>query len=593
MVITADRPEIILAKTLLIFPPFWEPTQPYLALPALSSYLRHHGYSVEQWDLNLDFHDTVIAADWLAELVVTRGAYLKSQQVDIAAVLAGLPQIDDAKALLRSPRYYDPDAFIQARATLEKAYNLLSALYYPTQISIHSLVMYARSSSSLEVTMAAQDRQANPFIEFYERRVLARIEALQPTLIGLSIADITQIIPAMTLAFMIRERWPLIHVTVGGSLFSKFAGALQQQPRPAFELLFHSVVKGEGEIPLLGLVQALEQGTDLATVPGLVYPDAQGQVQINPPGEPMSMNDIWAPDFDGLPLERYWAPEVILPVLGSRDCYWKDCTFCDHYVTYAPQYRVRKPELMADDLAELVTKYQARHFSFGDETMSPHYARRLAEGILARNLDFSWSMLSRLQKGFDPETCNLLRQSGCTYVMLGLESANPQVSAWMEKGTVNQRSVEVYQNLDQAGIYNFSFVFFGFPGETREMATETMQFITEHHRYMHAIGAGTFSLKKYSPMFRHPERYGVVALDPNDVADDWTVDVGFSVDRGMTPAEAQAFYREFSQHVWDLYRVPLWMVENSRSTVFLYLNHYGKDWMQQTSFRDRVQVVLL
>ena len=32
--------------------------------------------------------------------------------------------------------------------------------------------------------------------------------------------------------------------------------------------------------------------------------------------------------YDGLPLEKYFSPEVVLPAFSSRGCYWRRCTFC-------------------------------------------------------------------------------------------------------------------------------------------------------------------------------------------------------------------------------------------------------------------------
>ena len=45
------------------------------------------------------------------------------------------------------------------------------------------------------------------------------------------------------------------------------------------------------------------------------------------------------PDFDGLPLDRYFVPERIIPYLATRGCYWGRCTFCDHGQGYFDQYR--------------------------------------------------------------------------------------------------------------------------------------------------------------------------------------------------------------------------------------------------------------
>src|SRR2546422_5714033 len=44
-------------KTMLLFPPEWVPTAPYLALPSLTAVLRQHGHEVVQKDVNIEMYD--------------------------------------------------------------------------------------------------------------------------------------------------------------------------------------------------------------------------------------------------------------------------------------------------------------------------------------------------------------------------------------------------------------------------------------------------------------------------------------------------------------------------------------------------------
>src|SRR5947208_12863520 len=44
-------------KTMLLFPPEWVPTAPYLALPSLTAVLRQHGHEVIQKDVNIEMYD--------------------------------------------------------------------------------------------------------------------------------------------------------------------------------------------------------------------------------------------------------------------------------------------------------------------------------------------------------------------------------------------------------------------------------------------------------------------------------------------------------------------------------------------------------
>ena len=44
-------------KTMLLFPPEWVPTAPYLALPSLTAVLRAYGHEVIQKDINIEMYD--------------------------------------------------------------------------------------------------------------------------------------------------------------------------------------------------------------------------------------------------------------------------------------------------------------------------------------------------------------------------------------------------------------------------------------------------------------------------------------------------------------------------------------------------------
>ena len=44
-------------KTMLLFPPEWVPTAPYLALPSLTAVLRENGHEVVQQDVNIEMYE--------------------------------------------------------------------------------------------------------------------------------------------------------------------------------------------------------------------------------------------------------------------------------------------------------------------------------------------------------------------------------------------------------------------------------------------------------------------------------------------------------------------------------------------------------
>ena len=56
-------------KVLLIFPPDWFPSEPYLSLPSLTSVLRKAGHQVIQKDVNLEMWDWYFSEDFLKKVL--------------------------------------------------------------------------------------------------------------------------------------------------------------------------------------------------------------------------------------------------------------------------------------------------------------------------------------------------------------------------------------------------------------------------------------------------------------------------------------------------------------------------------------------
>ena len=52
-------------KILLLFPPDWLPSEPYLSLPALTSVLRPAGHEVIQKDINVEMYDMFFSRSFL------------------------------------------------------------------------------------------------------------------------------------------------------------------------------------------------------------------------------------------------------------------------------------------------------------------------------------------------------------------------------------------------------------------------------------------------------------------------------------------------------------------------------------------------
>ena len=66
------------SKVMLLFPPEWVPTAPYLALPSLTAVLREAGHQVIQRDINIEMYDHFFTTEFLIWIKARQSMQLKA-----------------------------------------------------------------------------------------------------------------------------------------------------------------------------------------------------------------------------------------------------------------------------------------------------------------------------------------------------------------------------------------------------------------------------------------------------------------------------------------------------------------------------------
>src|SRR3989442_13001943 len=117
----------------------------------------------------------------------------------------------------------------------------------------------------------------------------------------------------MTFCKLIKELFPTIQVPIGGNPVTRLRDVLPKTSK--LFALVDSAVNCEGETAFLQLVEAVGAGRELAGIPNLMYRDASG-IHASSLSYAEDMSSLPPPDFDGLPLEKYFIPHRILPYLA-------------------------------------------------------------------------------------------------------------------------------------------------------------------------------------------------------------------------------------------------------------------------------------
>jgi len=551
-------------KAMLLFPPHWEPMMPHLALPSLTAYLRSHGVEVIQRDINIEVFDRVLSRGHLTvllrqlrrkrRLMGRKGQGTPLMRARVQAMDWALERgweiaadVDWAKEIIRSERFFEPELSLRAFFTLTEGLRLASVPFFPSALHLTGYDSAYPPDSSQAILSAVQDRDLNLFRALFERTILPQIRRERPDLVGISLTSAHQVIAGFTLASLIKEAGVRAHITLGGKMITCWRDLLPH--REGLWKLFDSAILFEGEVALLRLIEALERGEDLASVPNLIYRDGP-RIRVNALKPPEPADALPIPDFEGLPLDRYLAPLRVLPVAASRGCYWGRCAFCNVGYGESLHFSERRAERVAEEMMALAEAYNARHFFFADEALSPRMLKFLSVQLIEAGADFNWTCCARFEPGISAELLRQMRRAGCRMVLYGLESGSQRVLDWMDKGIRIETARRILKEGAEAGIWNHAFIFFGFPGETEEEAWETVRFFNANRGIIHSACTGTFLLERYAGVADEAAGYGVSRLISRPERD-LAYYYDYEVSSGVSSARAEEIEDQFLESLPD------------------------------------------
>jgi radical SAM superfamily enzyme YgiQ (UPF0313 family) len=373
----------------------------------------------------------------------------------------------------------------------------------------------------------------------------------RPDLIGVSITATSQIIPGLTLCKLIKEAAPDLHVTIGGSIFTRLVDNVRRCPN-LFDLT-DDIIVFEGETALLELVNQLAGKKDYSKVPNLIYRQ-NGKITVNQPFYSENVNQLPAPNYDGFPLDRYLSPEPVLPIQFSRGCYYKDCAFCALTLDHQ-NFRQKDPGRTVEELEWLTQRYGARHFFFTDECFALAPTKRLCQQIIEKRLDVKWTCEMRFEKNLTRDLLASMRDAGCLKIVFGLESFNQRVMDLMKKGIKQEWVRRIADDCVELGIAVHCYIIVGFPTETEPEALDTMNFIVENKKLHESFGFSCqpclFDLEKEAPIMSNPAEYGIRRI-MRPSAEDLSLGFFYEVQGGMTPDQAERLYQYVYERISEV-----------------------------------------
>ena len=581
---------------MLIFPPEWVPTAPYLALPSLAAVLRQNNIETVLKDINVEMFDHFFTPGFLLFIkgkIQDRFKDLKNQRdplspedVEIKQMLDDYQRIDldhhiqkvtRAKIIMRSEEFYEVEKAEWALNAFREVMEYISVAYFPASIQfypIESNLNVYRPWVSEDLLKVPFDNKVNVYADICRQLVLRSIKKEKPEVVGISIGTPVQLMAGITFATLIKEAYPDIHVTVGGNIITRLKDEFSKLPH-FFGKAFDSMITYEGEHSLVWLVEALSGKRKMSEVSNLIYKDEGVQIHVNETYQER-VDQLPAPAFDGMPWEKYFSPVKLVPYLGTRGCYWGKCTFCDHGAGYIDQFRAKHAEQIVDELEYLKNKLNTKHFMFTDESFPPALFLKLPPMMVERELDIYWTTLIRFESQLlEPETWDMAHKAGCRSLYYGLESANERIIKLVKKDTDIEAAKINLEQAKRVGIWSHVMCFYGFPSETEAEAEDTRNFLIENQHRIQSVEMYFFVLYKNAPVMFAKDEYKIdVKVNPEH---DLALDYYYTPESGQTTEEAMRRYEKFYQEDFN----PWAMRINAREHVFLYITKFGTSDLPQ------------
>jgi len=241
---------------------------------------------------------------------------------------------------------------------------------------------------------------------------------------------------------------------------------------------------GEGEFPVLELVERLENGKTYEDIANLWIKKPDGQIVKNPL-RPLIQ------DLDALPLpdrELFNYRQLLLVnpmeatlLMAGRGCPF-NCKYCLNnalqklYRDLGKFCRLRSQERVLEEVRDLKKEYGIDRLVILDDTFTYNHKwlKRFCE-LYGDEFHLPFSIHVRVDT-VDENILTMLKQAGCERIIAGIESGSERIRRdIMGRKMTNEQVINVFRTADRLGMKTWANYIIGVPTETPEEVEETIE----------------------------------------------------------------------------------------------------------------------
>ncbi|MDP8212945.1 MAG: radical SAM protein [Candidatus Zapsychrus exili] len=331
----------------------------------------------------------------------------------------------------------------------------------------------------LQLSAITKSLGAKSFVASIDQdNIIKKIKVLEINLVALSIMS-TESKAFRELSENIRKELPHIKIIVGGPHPTYFPQIVDTWPIDA-------VVVGEGDLPIVDIINALTEGESLSDIPN-VHTESKKNAVRN-----------FIEDLDELPFSDRNLLKDVYPFkhvrmktfFATRGCPYV-CGYCfnsaynDLYRDKGRILRRRSPESLIREIEKVKAESEIDFIRFGDDVFIAKDDQWLDEFVDKYSKRITIPFYFLINPNFVTEALvNKLKIAGCHSVMMGIEAGNEALRKDVLKRSVsNKAMINAFRIFNDFGIKVFSNTMLGLPGTTLKDDLESLNFTLDCRPY--------------------------------------------------------------------------------------------------------------
>lgn len=593
-------------KFLFASVPQWYPVSPYLAGALLAGQLKNAGFQAETYDFNVEFFNDILTKEYMEKCLDAAKKFAEDEKAmlpsddfsdDINAKRTKTAQvrkkiIEDyfnfdgsnirktvdeleysMKVIKTKELFYDAEKLFRAKDVIFSALDIASLPFAPSRIMLDNFIANSVFTYDFkDVDYQCKNADVNMFLPYFEEK-LKTTDFSSYDFIGLSITDLSQLVPGLTLARLLKK-YTNAKIGIGGNYIFKVEPDLRKIPQIFSEYCDYLSV-GDGETASVELAEYIAGKRAIDQVHSLVYADEDGVVHATEKAPLLNLDKVSYPDFDSYDFSKYLSPETVIPVQLGKGCYWGKCTFCDFY-TGQQKFDMKSVVRAVDEVEYLSKRYNSKLFTFVDEAVPPKFYNEFAKEVIKRGLEIYYYSFARLEKAFTPEVLKNLYDSGARFFMWGYEAESERIMKLINKGVDLNFRKKILADARDAGLWNLCTFLLCYPTETPEELQSTIDVIYDHD-LVNTCTPSNFALKKNAILKNEASTVGI-----NEFTENGQLHISYKYQSDTQTMEEVKFKRNsFEKKFLEDTADRLWAHTFTESDFLLmYLAKYGRDYVK-------------